>query len=79
MMVIITLMCHSNGQFSVTKNLGGFHESRVFTTRAAADAHAMQLQAEAGGPDNAKIIVHNLPTADRSAMITEPIGPSSTV
>ena len=75
MMVIITLNCHLNGQFTVTKNLGGFHESKVFTTRAAADGHAMQLHAEAGGPDNAKIEVHDLPRA----AATKPLGPPSTV
>ena len=79
MMVIITIICHLNGQFSVTKRLGGFHESRMFTTRAAADAYAMKLQAEAGGPDDAKIVVHDLPRADRDAMITEPLGPPATV
>ena len=63
MMVIIAIICHSNDQFSVSKNLGGGHESRVFTTRKAADAHAMQLQAEAGGPDNAKIVFHDLQRA----------------
>ena len=57
-MIIITIICHSNGQFSVGKNIG--HGIRLFATRKAADARAMQLQAEAGGADNAKIIVHDL-------------------
>ena len=60
MMVIIDIICHPNGLFSVTKNPGGFHESSLFTTREEGDAHAMQLQAEAGGPNDAKIVVHDL-------------------
>jgi hypothetical protein len=79
MMVIITMICHPNGQFAVGKNMGGFNESMMFKTREEADACAMQLQAEAGGPDDAKIIVHDLPRAGGAEMITEPLGASSTV
>ena len=79
MMVIITIICHPNGQFSVGKNMGGGNGMKLFTTREAADAHVKHLQAEAGGPDNATIMVHDLPTAARGAMVTEPLGPSSTV
>jgi hypothetical protein len=61
--VIITIICHSNAQFSVGKNMSTGHGSRVFTTRKAADAYAMQLHAEAGGPDKAKIKVHDLTRA----------------
>jgi len=43
--------------------MGTGHGSGVFTTRKAADAYAMQLQAEAGGPDKAKIKVHDLTRA----------------
>jgi hypothetical protein len=56
----VTIICHSNGQFSVGKNMGGFNGSPVFKTREKADAYAMQLQAQAGGPDKARIIVHDL-------------------
>ncbi len=58
--VCITIICHSDGRFSVGKNMGGFNESMVFKTREEADACAMQLQAQAGGPDKARIIVHDL-------------------
>jgi DNA invertase Pin-like site-specific DNA recombinase len=57
---IITIICHSNGQFSVGKNMGGFNGSMVFRTREEADAHAKQLQEKAGGPNVAKIVVHDL-------------------
>jgi len=43
--------------------MGTGHGSGVFTTRKAADAYAMQLQAEAGCPDKAKIKVHDLTRA----------------
>jgi hypothetical protein len=56
----ITIICHSNGQFSVGKNMGGFNGSMVFKTREEAAAYAIQLQAQAGGPDKARIIVHDL-------------------
>jgi hypothetical protein len=74
--ITITLICHSNGQFSVGKNMGGFNGSMVFKTREEADAYAIQLQAQAGGPDKARIIVHDLfkTEAERSAarLLTPP-------
>jgi len=56
----ITIICHSTGQFSVGKNMGGFNGIEVFKTRKEADAYAIQLQVQAGGPDKARIIVHDL-------------------
>jgi len=65
---IITIICHSNGQFSVGKNMGGFNGSMVFKTRGEADAYATQLQEKAGGPNAAKVVVHDLKReAERSA------------
>ena len=40
-------------------NLGGFNGSTVFKTRQEADAHAEKLQAEAGGPEKAGIVVRD--------------------
>ncbi len=57
---VITEIVHTNGMFSVGKNMGGFKGSTVFKTREEADAHAKKLQAEAGGPENASIVVHDL-------------------
>ncbi len=57
--VCITVICHTNGMFSVGKNLGGFNGSTVFKTRQEADAHAEKLQAEAGGPEKAGIVVRD--------------------
>ncbi len=66
--VVITIICHTNGQFSVGKNMGGFNGSEIFKTREEADACAMQLQEQAGGPDVARIVVHDLKReAERSA------------
>jgi hypothetical protein len=54
--VIIEIVLHPNGQFSVVG-----HESTVFfRTRQQADGYAQRLQAEAGGPDTAKITVQDL-------------------
>jgi hypothetical protein len=61
-MATITIICHSDGLFSVGKNLGTGKGSVVFKSRAEADAHAKELQAEAGGPEKAKIVVHDLTT-----------------
>ncbi len=60
--IVISIVCHPDGRFSVDKNMmmGGGHWSTVFKTREAADGRAMQLQAEAGGPDRATIVVHDL-------------------
>ncbi len=58
--VCITIICHSNGLFSVSKNLGGFNGSTVFKTRTEADACAEQFQVQAGGPEKARIVVHDL-------------------
>lgn len=67
-MITITTICHTNGLFAVGKNMGGFNGSTVFKTREKADAHAQQLQAQAGGPDKARIIVHDLKMeAEKSA------------
>jgi hypothetical protein len=57
--VIIVVICHSNGQFSVGKNLGTGLGGRVFKTREAADAYAKQVAKEAL-PAKAKIIIHDL-------------------
>jgi hypothetical protein len=66
--VCITIICHTNGLFSVGKNLGGFNGSTLFKTREEADTDAMRLQTQAGGPDKARIIVHDLKRkAERSA------------
>ena len=54
---LIPTIYHTNGQFSVD---GGSKGIKVFKTREEADAYAMQLQTEAGGPDKARIIVHDL-------------------
>ncbi len=64
--VSITVICHSNGQFSVGKNMGGFNGSEVFKTREEADAYAIQLQAQAGGSEKARIIVHDLSRGGRN-------------
>ena len=68
--VIIKITHHPNGQFSVGKNMGGF----LFKTREEADAYAGQLQERAGGPDEAKIIVHDFKRrqAERSAARLRP-------
>ena len=58
-MVVISIICHSNGQFSVGKNMGGFNGSTVFASLEEANASARKLQAEAGGPGNAEIKVHD--------------------
>ena len=63
----ITVTHHSNGELTVTQNLyaplsSPNHkppESEWFATRDKALARAKQLQAEAGGPDMAKIDVHD--------------------
>jgi hypothetical protein len=66
--VCITVICHTNGQFSVS---GGSKGIRVFKTREEADAHAGQLQEQAGG--EAKIIVHDLKReAEQSAARLRP-------
>ena len=60
--VIITIIHHSNGEFIVYKNLGGFPYERRhnrFATRDEADTCAKQLQAEHGGPDRAEIVTHD--------------------
>ncbi len=76
--VTITIICHPNGQFSVGENMGAGHGTRVFMTRKAADAYAMQLHAEAGGPDKAKIKINDLTRqAERDDL--KPLRPSSTV
>jgi hypothetical protein len=58
--VIIRIIHHTDGQFSVGKNPGGGHGSAVFKTREDADGCAKRLQAEAGGPDIAEITFHDL-------------------
>jgi hypothetical protein len=64
---IITIICHPQGQFSVGKNMGGSNGIKVFKTRDEADAYAKQLQEKAGGPNAARIVVHDLKTeAERS-------------
>jgi hypothetical protein len=56
-MVLINLVCHSNGEFTV----GRFtHGSDRFTMRKAADARAKELQERAGGPNKAEIRVLDL-------------------
>jgi hypothetical protein len=59
-MIIITLIRHSDGRFSVTKNLGGGHGSEVLMTQKEAEALAAKMQAEAGGPSVAEIVRHDL-------------------
>ena len=56
----ITLIRHTNGQFSVGRDLGTGHGSKVLPGREEADAYARQLQAQLGGPDKATIVVHDL-------------------
>ncbi len=58
--VIITLICHPDGLFSVGKNLGGFNESFVCKTREEADAKAEQLKKEVGPNAKARIVVNDL-------------------
>jgi hypothetical protein len=62
---VITIICHSNGQFSVGKNMGTSQGSTVFKTLEAANDYAKQLQEEEGGPDWAKITVHDLTKVKR--------------
>ncbi|MFY9969883.1 MAG: hypothetical protein WBQ45_21220 [Roseiarcus sp.] len=49
----------------------------MFRTREEADTYALELQAKAGGPDNAEIIVHDLPRAGRGE--TKPFASTSTL
>ena len=72
--VVITIICHTNGQqFSVGKNMGGFNKSEIFKTREEANTRAKQLQEQAGGPDEARIVVHDLKReAERSAARLQP-------
>jgi hypothetical protein len=64
----IVIICHPNVCFSVTKDpdlplSADYPEqnvSEVFKTRQEADACAKHLQDEAGGPDKAHIVVHDL-------------------
>lgn len=63
----ITVTHHSNGESTVTQNLyapllSNYQkppESERFATRDKALARAQQLPTEAGGPDMAKIDVHD--------------------
>ena len=64
--LIITVIHHSAGESTVTQNLvvplcpdQQPPESKRFATPDEALAYAKQLQAEAGGPDMAKINVHD--------------------
>jgi hypothetical protein len=54
--VNISIARHSDGTFTV----GKAGKSTAFKTREEAEAHAIQIQTEAGGPDKAKIIVRDL-------------------
>ena len=66
--IVIVIICHSNGHFSVWRGLGTGHGSPIFKTRQEADARAKQLQDEAGGPEKATIIVNDDPlTAKRKS------------
>ncbi len=70
--ITITIICHSNGKFSVGENMGGFNGSKVFKTREEADACARQLQEQAGGPEKARIVVHDLSNGTKN---DQPIAP----
>lgn len=62
MVQILAIICHSNGQFSVSRNLGGGNGISVFSTREEAEARAKHLQEEAGGPVKARIDIRDLTT-----------------
>ena len=52
---VITINRHSNGLFTVAKNLS-LNGSPLFKTWEEAEARAKQLQAQAGGPAEARIV-----------------------
>jgi hypothetical protein len=56
----ITIICHSGGQFSVRSSMGDSRGSQVFKKREDADAYAKHLQDQIGGPEETRIIVHDL-------------------
>jgi hypothetical protein len=57
--VTITIICQSNGMFTVGRDVGPGQGGIAFAKREAADAYAMRLQEESGGPIMAKITVHD--------------------
>jgi hypothetical protein len=66
---VITINRHSNGSFTVAKNLS-LNGSPLFETWEKANAHAQQLQAQAGGQDKARIVERDFKgEAERSAAL----------
>ena len=57
--VMITIICQSNGMFTVGRDAGAGQGGIAFAKREAADAYVMRLQEESGGPMMAKITVHD--------------------
>ena len=70
--IVIVIICHSNGRFSVWREPGTVHGSPIFKTRQKADARAKQLQDEAGGPEKATIVVRDLTTTPLTAKTEAP-------
>jgi hypothetical protein len=68
MTVIIRIMRHTNGFYSVGKNPGGSNGSTVFKTLDEANEHARQLeiQAKGSGANDVKIETHILPLSDET-------------
>ena len=57
--VTITIICQSKGMFTVRRDVGTGQGGIAFAKREAADAYALRLQEESGGPIIAKIRVHD--------------------
>ena len=61
-MVTITIIHHSDGKFRVWAATGANERNGIlFATLDEAKDHAKQLQAKAGGRDNAEIVVSGYP------------------
>jgi hypothetical protein len=60
--IVVVILCHLDGHFSVWRGLGTGHARPIFKTRQEADARAKVLQDEAGGPEKASILVRDLTT-----------------
>jgi hypothetical protein len=60
--ILIVVICHSSGLFSVWREPGTVHGNPILKTRQEADARAKQLQDEAGGPEKAIVVVRDLTT-----------------
>ena len=74
--VTITIICQSNGMFTVGGDAGAGQGGIAFAKREAADAYAMRLQEESGGPIMAKITVHDHTKEARTKEARENTQPS---